>query len=107
MLDAASLWVFLLAFGALVSPIDVLVAFGLANILAVIPLTPSGLGVIELTAIAVLKGFGVPGDVAAAGVLSWRLVNFWLPIPFGGARLPLAAHRHGRVSPPPRHSASS
>jgi uncharacterized protein (TIRG00374 family) len=85
LLDAASLWVFLLAFGARVSPIDVLVAYGLANILAVIPLTPSGLGVIELTIVAVLKGFGVPGDVAAAGVLSWRLVNFWLPIPFGGA----------------------
>ena len=32
-----------------------------------------------------LKGFGVPSGVAAAGVLSWRLVNFWLPIPFGGA----------------------
>jgi uncharacterized membrane protein YbhN (UPF0104 family) len=32
----------------------------------------------------VLKGFGVPSGVAAAGVLSWRLVNFWLPIPFGG-----------------------
>jgi uncharacterized protein (TIRG00374 family) len=85
LLDAASLWVFLLAFGAVVSPIDVLVAFGLANVLAAIPLTPSGLGVIELTTIAVLKGFGVPGEVAAAGVLSWRLVNFWLPIPFGGA----------------------
>jgi uncharacterized protein (TIRG00374 family) len=84
LLDAASLWVFLLAFGAKVSPIDVLVAYGLANILAVIPLTPSGLGVVELTIVAVLKGFGVPGDVAAAGVLSWRLVNFWLPIPFGG-----------------------
>ena len=83
-LDASSLWVFLLAFGAHVSPIDVLVAYGLANILAVIPLTPSGLGVIELTIIAVLKGFGVPSGVAAAGVLSWRLVNFWLPIPFGG-----------------------
>ncbi len=85
LLDAASLWVFLLAFGTAVSPIDVLVAYGLANILASIPLTPSGLGVIELSAIAVLKGFGVPGEVAAAGVLSWRLVNFWLPIPFGGA----------------------
>ncbi len=83
-LDAFSLWVFLLAFGAHVSPIDVLVAYGLANILAVIPLTPSGLGVIEITIIAVLKGFGVPSGVAAAGVLSWRLVNFWLPIPFGG-----------------------
>ncbi|HXZ62481.1 MAG TPA: YbhN family protein [Acidimicrobiales bacterium] len=85
LLDAASLWVFLFAFGARVNPIDVLVAYGLANVLAVIPLTPSGLGVIELTIIAVLKGFGVPGEVAAAGVLSWRLVNFWLPIPFGGA----------------------
>ena len=85
LLDCTSLYVFLLAFGAHVSPIDVLVAYGLANILAVIPLTPSGLGVIELTVVAVLKGFGVPGGIAAAGVLSWRLVNFWLPIPFGGA----------------------
>jgi hypothetical protein len=84
-LDCTSLWVFLLAFGAHVSPIDVLVAYGLANIIAVIPVTPSGLGVIELTIIAVLKGFGVPSGIAAAGVLSWRLVNFWLPIPFGGA----------------------
>ena len=72
------------AFGAHVSPINVLVGYGLANIIAVIPVTPSGLGVIELTIIAVLKGFGVPSGVAAAGVLSWRLVNFWLPIPFGG-----------------------
>ena len=85
LLDCASLFVFLLAFGAHVSPIDVLVAYGLANILAVIPITPSGLGVVEITLIAVLKGFGVPGGIAAAGVLSWRLVNFWLPIPFGGA----------------------
>ncbi len=85
LLDAASLWVFLLAFGAHVSPIDVLVAYGLANILAVIPITPSGLGVVELTIVAVLTGFGVAGGAAAGGVLSWRLVNFWLPIPFGGA----------------------
>ncbi|HEY5386248.1 MAG TPA: flippase-like domain-containing protein [Acidimicrobiales bacterium] len=85
LLDCASLWVFLLAFGAHVDPIDTLVAYGLANILAVIPITPSGLGVVEITVIAILKTFGVPGDIAAAGVLSWRLVNFWLPIPFGGA----------------------
>jgi hypothetical protein len=97
LLDAASLWVFLLAFGAHVSPIDVLVAYGLANILAVIPLTPSGLGVVELTIVAVLKGFGVPGDVAAAGVLSWRLVNFWLPIPFGGISYLSLRFGHGRL----------
>ena len=98
LLDAASLWVFLLAFGSVVSPIDVLVAYGLANILAVIPLTPSGLGVIELTIVAVLKGFGVPGEVAAAGVLSWRLVNFWLPIPFGGASYVSLRFGHPRAA---------
>ena len=108
LLDAASLWVFLFAFGARVNPINVLVAYGLANVLAVIPVTPSGLGVIELTIIAVLKGFGVPGDLAAAGVLTWRLVNFWLPIPFGGAAYlslrfwhPKAAATKGTAKPLP------
>ncbi len=85
LLDASSLWVFLFAFGAHVSPIDLLVAYGLANVLAVLPLTPGGLGVIELTLVTVLTGFGVHAGAATAGVLSWRLVNFWLPIPFGGA----------------------
>jgi uncharacterized protein (TIRG00374 family) len=84
LLDASSLWVFLFAFGAHVSPVDLLVAYGLANVLAVLPLTPGGLGVIELTLVTVLTGFGVHAGTATAGVLSWRLVNFWLPIPFGG-----------------------
>ena len=84
LLDAPSLWVFLFAFGAHVSPIDLLVAYGLAYILAVIPITPGGLGVVELTVVSVLTGFGVAGGAATAGVLCWRLVNFWLPIPFGG-----------------------
>ncbi len=82
--DAASLWVFLFAFGAHVFPIDLLVAYGLANILAVIPITPGGLGVVEFFLITILTGFGTPTAAATAGVLSWRLVNFWLPIPLGG-----------------------
>jgi putative heme transporter len=84
-LDAASLWVFLWAFRSAVSPIDLLVAYGLANILAVIPITPGGLGIIEGVLIPTLVGFGVPRDVAILGVLTYRFVNFWLPIPLGGA----------------------
>ena len=84
LLDASSLWVFLFAFGAHVDPIDLLVAYSLANILAVLPITPGGLGVVEFITISVLTGFGVRAGAATAGVLSWRLVNFWLPIPFGG-----------------------
>jgi hypothetical protein len=84
LLDAASLWVFIAAFGKLVSPIDLLVAYGLANILAVIPITPGGLGVIEGVLIPTLSGFGVGKGIATVAVLSYRLVNFWLPIPVGG-----------------------
>jgi hypothetical protein len=83
-LDAASLWVFLLAFGQFVSPVDLLVAYGLANIVAVLPITPGGLGIVEGTLIPTLVWFRVPATIATVGVLSWRLVNFWLPIPVGG-----------------------
>jgi uncharacterized protein (TIRG00374 family) len=99
LLDAGSLWVFLFAFGAHVYPEDLLVAYGLANILAVIPITPGGLGVVELTVVSILTGFHIPGGAATAGVLCWRLVNFWLPIPFGGgAYLSLRLGRGGRQS---------
>jgi len=83
-LDAASLWLFIFAFGHVVSPIDLMVAYGLANILAVIPITPGGLGVVEGVLIPTLVGFGVPRNIAIVSVLSYRLVNFWLPIPLGG-----------------------
>ena len=105
-LDAASLWVFIFAFGHAVSPIDLLVAYGLANILAVIPITPGGLGVVEGVLIPTLVGFGTPKATAILGVLSYRLVNFWLPIPLGGVAYLLAPLRPARPSscgrrPPP------
>ena len=85
LLDAASLWVFIYAFGYALSPIDLLVAFGLANVLAVVPITPAGLGVIEGILITTIVGFGVPHQPAILAVLANRFINFWLPIPVGGA----------------------
>ncbi|MCL5947580.1 MAG: YbhN family protein [Actinobacteria bacterium] len=84
-LDAASLWVFIAAFGTILSPVDLLVAYGLANVLAVIPVTPGGLGIIEGILIPTLHGFGVAKTTAILAVLGYRLINFWLPIPVGGA----------------------
>jgi uncharacterized protein (TIRG00374 family) len=82
--DAACLWVFIWSFGNVISPIDLLVAYGLANVLAAIPITPAGLGVIEGVLITTLYGFGVPHSEAILAVLAYRLVNFWIPIPIGG-----------------------
>lgn len=83
LLDAASLWVFVAAFGHVVNLDGLLVAYGIANILAVIPVTPAGLGVIEAALTTSLVGFGTPRGVAILGVISYRLINFWLPIPAG------------------------
>lgn len=83
LLDAASLWVFLFALGHRVGVDGLIVAFGLANVLAAIPLTPGGLGVVEAILTSTLVGFGTPRGIAVLGVITYRLVNFWLPIPVG------------------------
>ena len=83
------------------SPIDLLVAYGLANILAVIPITPAGLGVVEGVLIPTLVGFHVPKTIAILGVIGYRLVNFWLPIPVGGVAY-LSLRWRGRRHPPRR-----
>lgn len=82
--DAASLWVFLAAFGQYENIDGLLVAYAIANVLAAIPVTPAGLGVVEAALTTSLVGFGTPRGIAILGVISYRLINFWLPIP-GGA----------------------
>ncbi|HVC25518.1 MAG TPA: lysylphosphatidylglycerol synthase transmembrane domain-containing protein [Acidimicrobiales bacterium] len=85
LLDAASLWSFVAAFGSYVNPFELFAAYGIANVLAVVPITPGGLGVIDASAPALLVSFGVTRSPATLAVLAWRLVNFWLPIPVGAA----------------------
>jgi uncharacterized protein (TIRG00374 family) len=83
-LDAASLWVFVAAYGHRVNLDGLFVAYALANLLAVLPISPGGIGVIEGVLIPSLVGFGTPRAVAVLGVVSWRLFNFWAPIPVAG-----------------------
>jgi uncharacterized protein (TIRG00374 family) len=84
LLDAAVLWTFLAAYGERVHPIPLLLAYCAANLAAVLPLTPGGIGVVEGIAVSSLFGFGVPTDSAVLAVLSWRLLQFWAPVPLAG-----------------------
>jgi uncharacterized protein (TIRG00374 family) len=82
--NAGSMIVVLLAFGA-TPPLDVaIVAFGIASMLSTLPVTPAGLGVFEAAAISLLVAFGVPSAEAILGVVAYRVLSFWLPIPLGG-----------------------
>ena len=83
LLDMAALWVFLLAFGAHVDLRGLIVAFGLANIMAVVPITPGGLGIVEGIYIPTLVGFGLTRSVATVGVLSYRIAQYWMPLIVG------------------------
>ncbi len=79
--DVLALWLTLLMVGVTVSPLLVLVAFALANLAAVVPLTPGGVGVVELTITATLVGLGAPAAQTAVGVAAYRVFTYWLPIP--------------------------
>jgi len=84
LLDAAALWFFLRAFGGSISVDGLLVAFCLANVLAVIPITPGGLGIVEGVYIPTLTGFGITRSQASLGVLGYRLAQYWVPMLVGG-----------------------
>ena len=84
LLDAGSLYVFVGAFGHWVNPDGLILSFSIARVLSVIPITPGGLGVVEATLTSTLVGFNTPRGIAILGVIGYRLVEFWLPIPVGG-----------------------
>ena len=84
LLDAAALWVFLRAYGASTDLDALLVAFCLVNVLAVIPITPGGLGIIDGGLPLALAGFGLTKVTAVLGTATYRLAQFFFPIVIGG-----------------------
>lgn len=63
--------------------IEALAAFAFVRLISVVPITPGGLGVVELGATAALVAAGGPRPQVVAAVLVFRALSFVLPIPFG------------------------
>jgi putative heme transporter len=68
---------------AQVSWAEALAIFAFARLLTAIPLTPGGLGVVELALITGLSAAGGMRAEVAAGVLIFRALTYVLPIPVG------------------------
>ncbi|SEL31497.1 conserved hypothetical protein [Blastococcus sp. DSM 46786] len=62
---------------------EALVVFSSARLLTAVPLTPGGLGVVEVALIAGLAAAGGPRAPVAAAVLLFRALSYVLPIPLG------------------------
>ena len=83
------------------------VAYAAANIASAIPVTPGGLGVVEVTMVAITVGFGAPRPTAVLAVLGYRIVNYWLPlIPGAIAYLRLRLRRGGAAEHETRDTAA-
>ncbi|HEY1635134.1 MAG TPA: YbhN family protein [Acidimicrobiales bacterium] len=61
----------------------VLVAYGLAQVAASLPLVPGGLGVVEGSLSFFLVAYGMSAESALAGVFLYRIVSFWSVVPVG------------------------
>ncbi len=83
MFDFAALVAALTALGAHARPSQVLMVYAIAQALALIPITPGGLGFVESGMTTLLVLIGVTADQAVVGTLLYRLIAFWLPIPLG------------------------
>jgi hypothetical protein len=81
--DAAALWTALCAYGPPLRIDGVLLAFAIASTAAWLPISPSGLGISDALLIPTLIAFGAGHTDAVLGVITWRLLSFWLPIPLG------------------------
>jgi uncharacterized protein (TIRG00374 family) len=68
------------ATGARPSPSLVLVAYALAGVIAMIPITPGGLGIVEASLTGLLVLADVNSSQAALATLAYRLASYWLPL---------------------------
>ncbi len=89
-LDAAyilCLTVCVAAFGRSVPMAAIAVVYLTGSAIGSIIPTPGGIGGVEAALTAGLTAAGLPGAVAVSAVLLFRLLTFWLPVPFGWVAL--------------------
>jgi len=101
LLDYSALLAALAAAGARPRASLVLLAYVVAALLGMVPITPGGLGFVEVGLVATLGLAGVGVADATLGTLAYRLVSFWMPIPTGGVAYVLYRRRYGTKAASP------
>jgi putative heme transporter len=90
------------AVGAGVPWRGVLLAYGVSQIVAALPVVPGGFGLVEGSLTVLLVAYGASRVPALSAVLVYRIANYWLPIAAGWATvgvLSLRSRRGRRAGP--------
>jgi uncharacterized protein (TIRG00374 family) len=95
--DYLSLLSALRATGAHPQPSLVLLAYAATGVIALLPLTPGGLGIVEGSLSGLLVLAGVSGSDAVVATLAYRVASYWLPTLAGVVAYLLFRRRFGPV----------
>jgi len=85
------------AVGSHPNPALILLAYAVAGVIGLIPVTPGGLGVVEASLTGFLVLAGMSGADAVLTTLAYRMASYWVPMMTGP--IAYAAFRH-RYRPP-------
>ncbi len=68
------------AVGAHPRPSLILLAYAVAGVIGLVPITPGGLGIVEASLSGLLVLSGLTGVEAVLATLAYRLASYWLPL---------------------------
>jgi uncharacterized protein (TIRG00374 family) len=68
------------AVGAKPEPALILLAYAVAGVIGLVPITPGGLGIVEASLSGLLVLAGLTGAEAVLATLAYRLASYWIPL---------------------------
>jgi uncharacterized protein (TIRG00374 family) len=90
------------AVGSHPRPSLILLAYAVAGVIGLVPITPGGLGIVEASLSGLLVLSGLTGAEAVLATLAYRLASYWLPMMAGPIAYGVFKHRYrDRQEPPP------
>jgi uncharacterized protein (TIRG00374 family) len=95
------------AVGAHPRPSLILLAYAVAGIIGLVPITPGGLGIVEASLSGLLVLAGLDGAQAVLATLAYRLASYWLPLMSGPFAYAAFKRRYRNPHAPPSVTADT
>jgi uncharacterized protein (TIRG00374 family) len=82
--EVLSIYTVYIAFGELVNPGAIILAYAIANFAGIISVLPGGIGIYEALMTGVLVAAGVPASLSLPVTIMYRILNMSIALPQGG-----------------------
>jgi uncharacterized protein (TIRG00374 family) len=81
--EVATIYTVFIAFGQWINPGAVIIAYAVANFAGLISVLPGGIGIYEALMTGVLAAGGVPASLSLPIIVTYRVINIGIQLPFG------------------------